>query len=245
MSTTDCRIFEIFSSLQGEGIYLGERHLFVRFMGCNLSCRYCDTPARLIRDLPAKVEKNTAPNPFSVEQLLETVNKLNQPKNLHQALVLTGGEPLMQVDFLKNFLPRAAGLNLLIYLETNGTLPDRLAEIIEDVDIIAMDMKIESATGLSSYFEQHRKFLEIAQKREVFVKVVVTKESKASEIIEVSDVIAAFKPSLPLVLQPVTPGGVIKYRPSAEHILALHAVAKRKLENVRVIPQVHTLLGLP
>ena len=35
-------IVEIFSSIQGEGLYIGERHLFIRFKDCNLNCTYCD-----------------------------------------------------------------------------------------------------------------------------------------------------------------------------------------------------------
>ena len=38
-------INEVFASVQGEGSWVGQRHLFVRFTGCDLSCRYCDTRA--------------------------------------------------------------------------------------------------------------------------------------------------------------------------------------------------------
>lgn len=38
-------IAEIFCSVQGEGLYAGQRQVFLRFAGCNLSCRYCDEPA--------------------------------------------------------------------------------------------------------------------------------------------------------------------------------------------------------
>lgn len=216
-----------------------------------MSCRYCDTEARLLKDVPAKIEKTPGAqnfdninNPLAEEQLLEIIRNLNKPKNIHQAVALTGGEPLLQIDFLKNFLPKINDFNLLAYLETNGTLSDRLAEIIDWVDIVAMDFKSPSATGLDSYLEEHRKFLEIASKREVFVKIVITQETKASEIDEAAELIAAQKTTIPLVLQPVTPHGIIKHRPSAEHILALQAVAKRRLDNVRVIPQTNKLLGM-
>ncbi|MEM4195978.1 MAG: 7-carboxy-7-deazaguanine synthase QueE, partial [Methanothermobacter sp.] len=37
-------IMEVFSSIQGEGLLLGKRQIFIRFAGCNLNCSYCDTP---------------------------------------------------------------------------------------------------------------------------------------------------------------------------------------------------------
>ncbi|MDX9694125.1 MAG: 7-carboxy-7-deazaguanine synthase QueE, partial [Methanothermobacter sp.] len=37
-------IMEVFSSIQGEGLLVGCRQIFIRFAGCNLNCKYCDTP---------------------------------------------------------------------------------------------------------------------------------------------------------------------------------------------------------
>ena len=37
------KIREIFTSIQGEGPYMGEKHAFVRFCRCNLNCEFCDT----------------------------------------------------------------------------------------------------------------------------------------------------------------------------------------------------------
>jgi organic radical activating enzyme len=249
MSATEAQLSELFSSIQGEGLYVGERQIFIRFAGCNLSCQYCDTPQALVisptfkfEPTPGSHKSETMSNPVTVEKLAELVSSLDKPSGVNHSISLTGGEPLLQVDFLKGFLPEIKKeIKLPIYLETNGVLPDHLAEVIELVDIIAMDMKLPSATGLSPYWKEHKKFLETAYLKEVFVKIVFTKESKIVEVTEAAGIVAEVDDKIPLVLQPVTPHGPIKHRPGAEEIIAFHAAAKRKLKNVRVIPQVHKI----
>ncbi|MDD4178692.1 MAG: 7-carboxy-7-deazaguanine synthase QueE [Candidatus Margulisbacteria bacterium] len=258
MNPKTAQLAEVFSSIQGEGIYVGERQFFVRFAGCNLSCQYCDSPQALeikpnyrFEAVPGAHKWESRGNPVTTPQLVELLTSLDKP-GLDHSLSLTGGEPLLQVEFLKEFLPTVkAALKLPIYLETNGTLPEHLNEVIDLVDIIAMDIKLPSlayrqagATGLSPYWKEHKKFLEIAYLKEVFVKIVVAKETKIMEIDEAAKLIAAVDEKIPLVLQPVTPHGQIKHRPGAEEILAFQATAKRKLKTVRVIPQIHKLLGL-
>jgi len=245
MSSTEAQIHEIFSSFQGEGLYVGERQTFIRFAGCNLSCAYCDTPQALVltKEYSVRTEKESKKhnNPVSVQQLLELT--LAYPKNLTHSVSLTGGEPLLQVDFLKNFLPELKKEKLLIYLETNGVLPKHLEEIIDLVDIVSFDIKLPSATGLSPYWKEHKAALEVAYTKQVFTKVVVTKESKPKEIDEAATLIAEIDPDIPLIIQPVTPHGHIK-KPLPEELFSFHAIAKRKLKQVKVIPQVHKLSGL-
>lgn len=79
------KINDIFASVQGEGIYLGEEQLFVRFFGCNLGCRFCDTKINNFRE-------------YEPQQLLE---ELKGYQNTYHAVSFTGGEPLLQKDFLK------------------------------------------------------------------------------------------------------------------------------------------------
>ncbi len=239
---------EVFSSIQGEGLYAGERQVFVRFAGCNLNCQYCDSPQALVPGPSYKLEAvpgshkfETLANPVGREKLLELVGALDKPAGLNHSVSLTGGEPLLQVDFLKEFLPE---LKRQVYLETNGVLPGRLAEVIELVDIVAMDLKLPSATGQSAYWKEHRQFLETAYLKEVFVKIVVTKESKIKELEEAAALVGEVDDKIPLVIQPVSPHGPVKHRPTAEELLAFQAVAKRKLKTVRVIPQMHKLAGL-
>jgi 7-carboxy-7-deazaguanine synthase len=252
MSTSEAQICEVFNSFQGEGLYLGERQTFIRFAGCNLSCQYCDTQQALVVPKEFKVEVSAGKkdfqqfkNPVTIPQLTDLVIAFEKPKGANHSLSLTGGEPLLQVDFLKNFLPQLKEtLTLPIYLETNGVLPDHLAEVIDQLDILSMDIKLPSATGLSPYWKEHKKALEIAYMKEVFVKMVFTRESKIKEIDEAVSLIAEVDEKIPLILQPITPHGPIKHRPNPDQMIAFHNVAKRKLKTVRVIPQVHKILGV-
>jgi len=247
MSTSEAQLCEIFSSFQGEGPYIGEKQLFIRFAGCNLSCQCCDSPQALVMPPSYKVLSEsvlTETNPATLEKLLEQVSSFLKAKNLYHSISLTGGEPLLQVDFLKRLIPELKKFTLPLYLETNGVLPKHLEEIIDLVDIVSLDFKLPSSTGLSAYWTEHKLCLEAAYTKEVFVKIVVTKETKALEIDQAASIIAAIDPEIQTIIQPVTPSGPIKHRPNLKEINGFFAVAKRKLKRVRVIPQIHKVLGV-
>lgn len=123
--TRTAKVAEIFDSVQGEGPYIGYRQLFVRFCGCNLLCDYCDT----------EFDKG---DDYTVAQLVEKIKSFKL-EPLH-SVSLTGGEPLLQYEFLKEFLPSLKQLGLKIYLETNGTMDRALDKVIEYIDIVSMDL---------------------------------------------------------------------------------------------------------
>src|SRR3989338_4745691 len=166
-------ISEIFSSLQGEGPYLGVKQIFVRFGRCNMHCGYCDELERM---------KEGAFTVYPLEKLLGEVDGLELERGPHQAVSLTGGEPLFYAQFLKNFLPKLKEKGFTTYLETNGTLPKELAQVIKWCDIIAMDMKPASSTGDRPFEKEHEAFLKTAIQKDVFVKVVVTPETKVDQM---------------------------------------------------------------
>ena len=83
---------------------------------------------------------------------------------------LTGGEPLLQKDFLKGLLSLFKESRMISYLETNGILYKELQSIIDDIDIIAMDFKLPSSTKCRSFWDEHKRFLEVALRKEVFIK---------------------------------------------------------------------------
>ncbi|OQB12740.1 MAG: 7-carboxy-7-deazaguanine synthase [Candidatus Omnitrophica bacterium ADurb.Bin205] len=220
------RISEVFDSIQGEGLYLGERQVFVRFFDCNLNCRFCDT-------------KLTSFLEYDPKELYEELKMYSS--NRHHSIAFTGGEPLLQKDFLKEVLRLTHKENLKNYLETNGTLPEALKEVIDYIHIVAMDLKLPSSTGLSNYWEAHRVFLEIAAKKEVFVKAVICDCTQEADLLDGLKMIRESARHTILILQPDS--GV---KPSTiEGKLKLFKdICRREKITTCVIPQVHKIAGV-
>lgn len=217
------KIKEIFASIQGEGPYIGYEQIFIRFSKCNLKCKYCDT------DFQTDLKEYTP---------IELAKKIDDYKNIH-SVSLTGGEPLLDVDFLQEFLLLT---DKKIYLETNGTLYENLCKIIKDVDIVAMDIKLNSTSGNGDLFEKHEKFIEVALKnnKEIFAKVVFDENIFDEEIKKCVNL--AKKYDITLVLQPKMDGEVLNM--TSEKIDEVFSKFLNQYANVRLIPQVHKFLNV-
>jgi organic radical activating enzyme len=231
MHKLKAEIVDIFSSIQGEGIFLGAKQIFVRFRRCNLACSFCDEA----QDRPYKE--------YTSAELLEEVLSLDRSDGPHHSVSLTGGEPLIYTEFLKIFLRLLHGKKIKSYLETNGTLPDELSSIIEFVDIVAMDFKLPSSTLGRDYWREHADFLKVASKKKVFVKAVVTPDTTEEDIEKAADIVKQVKANIPFILQPATPtkeggGAVVPSR----LMRFLDVWAGKDLDNIRVIPQIHKIL---
>jgi len=225
-------VTEIFASLQGEGPYTGERQIFVRLAGCPLRCRYCDTPGSLV----AKGDPV-----LSVESAVAQVLTLSQSEGI-RTVSLTGGEPLAHRRFLTPFIKSLKKAHLRIYLETAGVHPRALQSIIKDVDVIAMDIKLPSATG-RNYVLQHRQFLKIAAPK-AFVKMVIEKGSQQTEFLHALDLLTALRHPPRLILQPASSHGSYRGAPTADQMADFFALARTRLKDVVVMPQQHKLWGL-
>lgn len=115
------RINDIFYSLQGEGYYTGRAAVFIRFSGCNLHCPFCDTDFREYREM-------------SDEDILAAVTNLCPADKNLPMIVLTGGEPSLQVDEQLVDLLHCAGF--YVAMETNGTHP-----VASNIDWITVSPK--------------------------------------------------------------------------------------------------------
>ena len=215
-------IKEIFASIQGEGPYLGYKQLFVRFCGCNLHCEYCDTDH--------SIENSQK---YAADELARIVKK---HPDCH-SVSLTGGEPLLYTEFLKEFLPLST---LPVYLETNSTLPDRLEECIDYIDYVSADIKLPSCSGGENIWHIHDKFMEIASGKDLFIKVVFDSNITDDEILQVVSIGAKHRAEI--ILQPKMVGNDLSV--DGDFIEKILMRFLDKYQKVRVIPQTHKFINV-
>jgi len=223
------RISEIFSSLQGEGLLAGQRHLFIRFEGCPIHCQYCDEWEKI-------GESKT------VAEIVEEVRRLERNEGPHAYISLTGGEPLLQANFLKVLMPALKREGFRLYLETNGILWRELESVADDCDWICMDLKPSSVTGARSFLEEHTRFMSAAKKRKLMIKAVLSDQVDLEEFDELLERTAQNAPDAVLVIQPVTLEGQTLVTNSFMEMCQRRAL--KIIKDVRIIPQLHKLAGI-
>lgn len=119
---TSLKVVKIFSTIQGEGPFVGVPAVFVRLGGCNLACNFCDTEFDIFTEM-------------SLTKIMDQIK--NSPSKL---IVITGGEPFRQpIGELCNLLITAG---YMVQTETNGTL---YRSIPNEVHIVCSPKSIHGA----------------------------------------------------------------------------------------------------
>ena len=243
-------IDELFSSYQGEGIYVGVRQIFIRFSGCHLRCVYCDSPHTWqpvstckIQIEPFTAKFDSCPNPVTVDFLLDTVSNLKKHNDYH-SVSLTGGEPLVQTQALLSLLRGLKKIGFTTYLETSGTLSDKLEVVADLVDIFAFDIKLPSCPGVKIDWKDTSRCIEFAKYKDVFVKIVVMKDSSPEEIKKACSVVSQVSQKIPLVLMPVTPINEEIIQPDDDQLSSLKKMCELEgVKDVRIVPQNHKMMN--
>jgi len=219
------KISEVFKSVQGEGLYCGDRQIFVRFFGCNLNCSYCDTKPIDFKE-------------YTTEELFQKIKSFDDGQRF---ISFTGGEPLTQKDFLKKILPLAIKSGYNNYLETNGILPEALEEVIDNIHVVAMDVKLPSSSNTPEFWSQHHEFLSIALRKEVFLKAIICNSTTKEDLYMMIELVKANNRAVTVVLQPNSNDSL----PELNAKLAdFSNICSNEKVAVCVMPQMHKKMGL-
>ncbi|MCD6215595.1 MAG: anaerobic ribonucleoside-triphosphate reductase activating protein [Candidatus Aenigmarchaeota archaeon] len=113
--------------------YPGKISCIIFTIGCNFRCPFCHN-SQLVLEKKIKQLNHIKEG--------EIFDFLKKRKNLLEAVEITGGEPCLQTD-LVSFIKKIKELGYLVKLDTNGSFPEKLEEIVSQnlVDFIAMDIK--------------------------------------------------------------------------------------------------------
>lgn len=233
-------ISEIFTSIEGEGIYFGTKTLFVRLAGCHLKCFWCDQPAALSFDDGKRYEIDDAIKLIE-KNLVQNTYKVN----------FTGGEPLLQHKAVYEMAKHLKSKGLRTYIESSCFSVERFKEILPFIDICKVEFKLSDsevvdAEHYDQLLENELKCLEeaIKNKKATYIKVVVSRLSDRKEFEELTkmvfnkiraDDIEGF------IIQPVY--GVSE--PSLDQLFAFYDTVYPYYEQVRIVPQLHKVMGVP
>jgi 7-carboxy-7-deazaguanine synthase len=130
-------ISEVFSSVQGEGRYAGVPSGFIRISGCNLRCRFCDTPYTSWK--PEGTER-------SLESLIDEIRRFDC-----EHVVLTGGEPML-VPELALLSRELRALGYVVTIETAGTVVQEV-----DADLMSISPKLSNSVPVGTSWEQRHR----------------------------------------------------------------------------------------
>lgn len=234
------RLFEIFTSVEGEGILYGTKTLFVRLAGCPFTCFYCDTKESLPLDSGTEYTIKNA-NQLIDSNLKEQTYKVN----------FTGGDPLIQHQAVALLAKHIQEKKIPTYLESSCFDIDRFNHVLPFIDIIKIEFKTKDSNFVDSnhyekFIDHTLKCLEssVKSKKTTFIKIVVSSKTKPNEFQELTNQI------FNLISKNNIDGFIIQpsygvSEPSLDLLLELYDIVYPHYIDVKVVPQLHKFIGAP
>ncbi len=233
------RLFELFTSIEGEGLFYGTKTLFVRLAGCPFTCFYCDTKESLpvdsgteydIESACGLIDENLVPNTFKVN--------------------FTGGDPLLQHDAVAELARHVQSKKIPTYLESSCFDSARFNHVLPFIDIVKIELKTRDSEFVDAdhYARLTDNAVQCLQsslnlKKKTYIKIVTSARTTAADFEELAgralgagpDGISGF------VIQPSY--GVAE--PSLEQLMEFYDLAYAIYPDVRIVPQLHKFIGAP
>jgi organic radical activating enzyme len=232
------RLSEIFTSIEGEGIFFGTKTLFVRLAGCPLKCHWCDTQYAIPMD---------SGDLYSIDKVKEMISK-ELHKNTYK-VNFTGGEPLTQYEAVRELAKFVKSKGIKTFLESACYDSVRFSKVLPYIDICKVEFKMKDSKAVDekNYHNLRRNELEcldIATKagKLPHIKVVVTNSTQLeefSELVEQVFKVASSTDIAGFIIQPSHKSD----EPTLERLFAFYDAVYPFFDQVRVIPQLHKVIG--
>jgi len=214
-------IIEIYTGFEGEGLFVGTPQVFVRFSGCNLDCPFCDTKYAW--------DGSVKPILYDDEGLCQELSKYSNYKKIS----LTGGEPLLFVQYMDRLFSNLMGIFDEINIETNGSLYHKNLEILRGNLFLSISPKMDYLSEVNGYIDNLKKLLNVTMKYQIKFLIDDTKfdkdMNKLKIFMELFDV-----PKEKIIIQPV-------WYEDRDYSKIVESIMS-KVVDFRVIPQVHKFI---
>lgn len=233
------RVSEIFTSIEGEGIFVGKKTLFIRLSGCHLKCRWCDTKYALPLD---------SGTDYQIDEIKDLIIKELRP--FTYKVNFTGGEPLLQTEAvieLADFIKKQT--NLKTYIESSCFDSELFSKVLPYIDICKIEFKTDDSKVVEdkeydNLILNEIKCLELAvgSNKATYIKIVVTNSTNLESFKNlVYNISKKIKPSdiLGFIIQPSF--GIDQ--PTVNMLLDTYDVVQPMFPEVRIIPQLHKEIG--
>lgn len=234
------RLFEVFTSVEGEGILFGTKTLFVRLAGCPFKCFYCDTKEALPLTSGKEYEIDDAKKIIE-DNLAQKTYKVN----------FTGGDPLMQSDAVCELAKFVQQKKIPTYLESSCYDSEKFSQVLPFFDFVKIEFKTSDSEFVdkdhySKLLENELQCLKIAVQsgKKTYIKVVVSSRTQLDQFRNLVQKIfqAASKSGIAgFIIQPTY--GIAE--PELKALLDFYDVVHLYYEEVRIIPQLHKFIGAP
>jgi organic radical activating enzyme len=234
------RLFEIFTSVEGEGILYGTKTLFVRLAGCPFTCFYCDTK----ESLPLDSGKE-----YDIEEACQLID--SNLKNQTYKVNFTGGDPLIQHEAVAKLAKHVQDKKIPTYLESSCFDSDKFNHVLPFFDIIKIEFKTKDSQFVDS--KHYERLIEnamncltssVSSKKTTYIKIVVSSKTELTEFTNlVSNIFNSVSKNQinGFIIQPTY--GIEE--PSLDLLLNLYDIVFPFYPEVKVVPQLHKFIGAP